>query len=353
VNHIFPPAKARQRLPELIDKFDDYLGVFNQANLFTGPSLYFHRKTITLLKTFGSVEAALNSDQFIESIYATLTAWGMHRMGKTNTKLAEFEQMRNSLRAQCDQIAGFQRLCLLDLPGERVQSTANKLWQIIDNLQIGIGQVKIVSSSKALHHILPDLIPPIDRQYTLQFIYNNKNIHPSEEAKRFPEIYSVFYQIAHGAQDSIQRAVEVGGGMNTSPTKVIDNAIVGYVLRHVKNPRRETIEPEQPQENAHITQTLQTAAEPRYRQILRAVKALIQMGARTFSRKDVRLQLGLDAHEWHYGYTAIFQAIREDQPGGAPDIPERYRGVFRRIERGVFELTPYGIRLLEEAFDEE
>jgi hypothetical protein len=352
VDQNIPSAEAQQRLLELIEKFDDYLGVFNQANLFTGPSLYFHHKTIALLKTFGSVEAALNSDQFIESIYATLTAWGMHRMGKTNAKLAEFNQMRDSLRAQCGKIAGLQHLRLLDLACESVQSTANKLWQIIDNLQIGIGQVKIVAGSKALHHILPDLIPPIDRQYTLQFIYSNKHINRSE-ASLFQEIYTVFYQIAAGAKDSIRRAVKVGGGMNTSPTKVIDTAIVGYVLRNVKNTRKDAREPEQPQVNPTMTRPLQITAEPRYRQILRAVKALVQRGARTFSRNDVRLQLGLDSHEWLYGYTAIFQAMREDQPGGAPNIPDRYRGVFRRIERGVFQLTLYGVPLLEEEFDEE
>jgi hypothetical protein len=44
--------------------------------------------------------------------------------------------------------------------------------------------------------------------------------------------------------------------------------------------------------------------------------------ARAFSRNEVRLQLSLDSHEWLSGYTAIFQAMRIDHPGGAPDIPE-------------------------------
>jgi hypothetical protein len=55
--------------------------------------------------------------------------------------------------------------------------------------------------------------------------------------------------------------------------------------------------------------------------------------ARAFSRNEVRLQLSLDSHVAS-GYTAIFQAMRIDHPGGAPDIPERYRRVFKVLNWG-------------------
>jgi len=102
-----------------------------------------------------------------------------------------------------------------------------------------------------------------------------------------------------------------------------------------------------------MTQTLQTTAETPYHQILHAVKALVHVGVCTFSWNEVRLQLGLDSHEWLYGYTVIYQAMHIDHPGSALDIPERYRRVFNHIERGIFELTPYGKRLLEKEFDGE
>jgi hypothetical protein len=47
-------------------------------------------------------------------------------------------------------------------------------------------------------------------------------------------------------------------------------------------------------------------------------------------------------------YTAIFQGMREDQPGGAPQVPKQFKGVFRRIQHGRFTLTEVGRRRARE-----
>ena len=82
-------------------------------------------------------------------------------------------------------------------------------------------------------------------------------------------------------------------------------------------------------------------------EILSAVAILvIKKGKSTFSRKDIRDKLGLKHTDWMAGYTAIFQAMRIDHPGRAPLVSERYAGVFRRIERAIYTLTPYGRSLI-------
>jgi len=68
----------------------------------------------------------------------------------------------------------------------------------------------------------------------------------------------------------------------------------------------------------------------------------IDEGRREFSRDDVRKQAGLSREEWNSGYTSIFQAMRIDQPGGAPKIKKEYQGILRRLRWGVFTLTKYG-----------
>ena len=81
--------------------------------------------------------------------------------------------------------------------------------------------------------------------------------------------------------------------------------------------------------------------------ILRAVKELIdQKRAGEFSRMDVRDQIGIGHKEWMSGYTAIFQAMRTDQPGRAPAIGKKYTGVFKKIEHGRYKLTEYGYSLI-------
>jgi hypothetical protein len=75
-------------------------------------------------------------------------------------------------------------------------------------------------------------------------------------------------------------------------------------------------------------------------QILRAALALNKAGHRTFTRKDIREYLQLSPKEWQNGYTAIFQGMREDHPGGAaPQVGQDYRDVFYRVDRGLYRLT--------------
>lgn len=84
-------------------------------------------------------------------------------------------------------------------------------------------------------------------------------------------------------------------------------------------------------------------------QIMKAVATLvIKQGLRTFSRQEVRDCIGVGADEWLNGYTAIFQAMRDDHPGGAPNINNKFKDVFHRVSHGVYELTPYGQKLLKE-----
>ncbi|ODS39870.1 hypothetical protein BEH94_00110 [Candidatus Altiarchaeales archaeon WOR_SM1_SCG] len=87
---------------------------------------------------------------------------------------------------------------------------------------------KIVGNSKLYHHILPDLIPPIDGGHTLRFFeYPNDN-----EPKIFIEVIKKFNFIANSVNwDDIKQ----DNNFNTSIPKIIDNAIIGYVKYHKAN----------------------------------------------------------------------------------------------------------------------
>jgi antitoxin component of MazEF toxin-antitoxin module len=68
-------------------------------------------------------------------------------------------------------------------------------------------------------------------------------------------------------------------------------------------------------------------------------------GKKPFSRMSVRDHLGLNNREWQGGYTAIFQGMRDDHPGGAPPVGRDYSGVFHRTGQGTYELSEKGKRL--------
>lgn len=75
-------------------------------------------------------------------------------------------------------------------------------------------------------------MPPIDRQYTIRFLYHHKTLSRGDEAT-FREIYPYFHRIAISCHQPIQARLEARKGMDTCAMKVIDNAIVGYVLTHL------------------------------------------------------------------------------------------------------------------------
>lgn len=224
--------RMEERVARLIADFDGCCDVFDRANLFTGPSAYFHSKTLALLGQHTSAGDALLNPAFLESLYATLTAWGMHRMGPGDTKLVEFPVLVGSFRMAEQPIRTLSNLRLADLRMAEVQTVSEQIWSVISGLNIGCGLTKIVAGSKALHHVLPALVPPIDREYTIRFFFHHKTLSQGDEVA-FRKIYPRFHRIAVECREQIQG--RIGRGMNTSATKVIDNAIVGFVRSRLKN----------------------------------------------------------------------------------------------------------------------
>jgi len=89
-----------------------------------------------------------------------------------------------------------------------------------------------------------------------------------------------------------------------------------------------------------------TANETQAERILRAVATLVHQ-QEVFSRNDVRIAANISDSDWN-SYSAIFQAMRSDHPGGAPKIREESRNVFQRVAHDKHTLTDYGRRLVAE-----
>jgi hypothetical protein len=164
---------------DLITNFDHYykrsLEVLKE---FGGPSIYFHVQSIK------EQEAAFLSDRHIEMIYATLASWGMHKMGnpdETKTKLVEYSNFRESILRHRERLHKFRSLWMDSCTQEQYKKYVDDLEQVYRTLKVSIAEATIVAHSKTLAHILPNLIPPIDRQYTVRFFTqdNKKFFTPS------------------------------------------------------------------------------------------------------------------------------------------------------------------------------
>jgi hypothetical protein len=220
-----------KRVEGLIEEMPHWLRSFDAAAKFSGPSLYFHLRTLDCLRRYPSAIDALNSDEFFDWLYATLASWGMHRMGQGSTKLRDLPDIKSSVRAQVTAIERLQDVRLSRIDHADLQSIFCEVWRLLDSITVSIAEVKIVANSKVIHHILPNLLPPIDRTYTYNFFYNRNMLSISEE-EAFWEMFVRFYRIGINCEQLLQDAV--GEGWYTSETKVIDNAIVGYVVEALR-----------------------------------------------------------------------------------------------------------------------
>ena len=120
-------------------------------------------------------------------------------------------------------------MVITDVDG--VDAVADKIWCAVSGARLSASGTQIVAGTKALHHVLPDLIPPVDRTYTIRFFHEN-TLMPRGDEDAFKEVYPALVQIASRAGDRLK--VNNRSPMNTSRTKIIDNAVIGYVWGKLK-----------------------------------------------------------------------------------------------------------------------
>ena len=221
-----------ERAAEIVDQFQESVNHFYSQQAFTGPSLYFHRKTIGRLHDHGGAGKAIASDRFVESVYATLTAWGMHRMGSRGAKLVEFNEFVTSLRSARDGIVELEGWGICDLPETDAPHVAGHIWSLISSgIEVSATKSRMVAGTKALHHFLPELVPPFDRQHTLRHFLGRKVFGGAVRKNVFTDVFKCMARIG-ASQRSVITGLVGQDKWNTSTSKVIDNAVVGFVRNH-------------------------------------------------------------------------------------------------------------------------
>jgi len=227
--------RMEHRVNRLVTDFDDYLAYFHREKLLLYDMIVSHRTTMQIFGRYDAAADVLRDEEFFQSLYETLGTWGLNRRGAS---LVDIDEMKRSFIEQEPRIRELQRLQIDTLPSDQVTDVSSGLWQIIDNVRVGEQQTKIVVGSKALHHVLPNLVPPVDRAHTLKFFDYKQTQLPPVEQRLWGEVYPYFCEIASACADSIQKRVDEAPGtgydMNTSKTKVIDNAIIGFVRRELR-----------------------------------------------------------------------------------------------------------------------
>lgn len=222
-------TEVERRVAGVIEEFAMCLDTYDQRIPFTRSGQYsLHRATIDRRQSFANVRDAIEDEDFFENFHQTLYAWGI---GKRASRLVALPEFRDRLNGCSEEISGFEHL-RLDDPKLDASLTAMRLWRLIKRLGVVQNVSLIVPGTKTLHHLLPNLVPPMDRAWTGAFFQWSMG-SPQYERSTFIRTFRSFAEIAQATDPS----EFVGDEWRTSLTKVLDNAIIGYCKLHDIAPR--------------------------------------------------------------------------------------------------------------------
>jgi hypothetical protein len=206
----------------LVTGFPKWVSYFESNPPFRKPvQLEYHLETIHRRREIGSAAGAVSDDRFRRSLYRTLRAWGI---GSRGSRLKPFEEFAAVPERQTDAMLQFEDL-VLDGPSLDARGTGEALWALMSRFTIVNNASQLVPMTKALHHILPELVVPMDREYTQTFFGWQNPQFQYGQRECFMHAFEKFVEIAR----AVNPAQYVGDGWNSSRTKVIDNALAGVV----------------------------------------------------------------------------------------------------------------------------
>lgn len=194
---------------------------------FSDEQLRVHVMAIDRRRDLGSVKNALDDDCFLDHLYRVLLpAWGI---GVRESRLVDEKDFFETLRGYSTMIASLEKVTI-DGAEKDFQTALNILSLLLENLSLVENKARVVAFTKTLHHILPDLVPPMDRKFTGRFFGWYTEFQDAQQWL-LQDGFAAFRQIALAVNPSQY----VGEDWRTSRTKVMDNAIVGYCI-HEKLP---------------------------------------------------------------------------------------------------------------------
>jgi len=214
--------RVERRLTTLIEDFDRYVAEYDAHPPFQRRGQYeLHRATIDRRRTHPNVLSAIADDELVSLLHETLQRWGI---GNRASRLVPLQEFTAAVRGHAEKLAVLDHLSLETL-GADTAEVGEQVWRCIEEIPIVKNIARVVPGTKSLHHLLPDLVAPMDRAWTGGFFLWG----PSDPQNR-RSFLSAWRDLACVAA-ACRPSRLVGPGWRTSSTKVLDNAVVAYTMR--------------------------------------------------------------------------------------------------------------------------
>ena len=219
-----------KRVQRLIANFEHYVNYYDGHVPFGRPDqLNSHLATIQRRLDLKTAAAAAADSGFRESLYRTLQSWGIGQRGSRLLSRAEFDR---AIASAAPTVAKLDGVAINDSSLD-ADAIAAQLWAVLAAMSIVDNKAPLVPCTKALHHLLPELVVPMDREYTRTFFgwhapeFQGQG-RPGGQRSVFTKIFSELVRIARAT--SPESYVSAERPWRTSRTKVLDNALVGFCI---------------------------------------------------------------------------------------------------------------------------
>jgi len=207
---------------------DTFNQCLRRTNKFYRPfdaAAYLYRELLEK-HTTKPLKDLLGDDRFFELVYATLCAFNMNQRAAKLVRLEDFKEKVKKLEGG---LIALSRKHLALLNDEEFEKTQGAIHQLFKQLNVMRGASQLVGLSKTLHFLLPNLVMPIDRKYTLNFFYGT-NVYEKErerEWRLFEQILRYFHKIAQQI-----KSYDISQEKDPIP-KIIDKAIIGFIYQTI------------------------------------------------------------------------------------------------------------------------
>lgn len=193
------------------------------AKSFGAPAIYFHQKALKWQ------QKNFLGDRHLEYIYATLTAWGMQRPGTRGATMSAFDDFKKSILAVKQPLLEWKDLRIETIDYLTFQEMLSDLTNVCFSIKATTStKTRIVSCSKTLAHILPYLVCPIDKRYTLPFFDAHLG-SIEDERKFFEEVMETMWNFYQNPQ--VLNAIPIpllSTPFFESYPKIFDNLVIAY-----------------------------------------------------------------------------------------------------------------------------
>jgi len=151
-------------------------------------------------------------------------------MGRAGSKMQPFTLFEQSMTAVRHEIEELSQCA----PQELSEQNWQTLELVFKTIRVMASGTTIVGNSKVLAHFLPNLVAPVDREYTLNYLFNGKMFQNGLEREwiLMRKIHAEFYYPILVVQDFQIRSKNWMRNSESFPwdssdLKLVDNLVIG------------------------------------------------------------------------------------------------------------------------------